>query len=422
MTTHRSRTSVRPTLRGGATLPVLALAAAFGGAFSVIPGGLSAQQEPILRGELPSMPEVRYLPSPPGLETTTFASGLEVIWALDFASDGRLFLTERPGRIRVVGAGGTLEPQPWATLDVVHEGESGLMGLALHPNFPTEPWVYVMYTARTPDGMENRVSRIREVGGRGGEEEILLGGIPVAGNHSGGTLRFGPDGMLYIAAGDTFDRDRATNLDDLAGSVLRLTPQGAVPPDNPFPGNPIWAYGVRNPHGLDFQPGTGQLFAADHGPSGEDGARAHDRLIILEAGRHHGWPAVIGAAGDARYVDPFLTFVPASPPGDLRFYDADLMPELRGDLFVSVLGFTPVGAQNLMRVRFQDPADPLRVTAIERWFNDEAGNPVYGRLRGLAVGPDGALYVGTSNRDGRSFGRTPDPQDDRILRIAPAGR
>jgi len=384
-------------------------------------GDAAAQDQEIIRGDLPPMPEITYHPEPEGLQVETFISDLEVVWAMQFAPDGRLFLTERPGRVRVVSADGTLDPEPWATFNVLHEGESGLMGLALHPDFPSEPWVYLMYTAQLDNGIENRVVRLRELDGRGVEEEILVGEIPATGNHSGGSLFFGPDGMLYVATGDVFQRERSADLDDLAGKVLRITPEGAVPGDNPFPGNPVWAYGLRNPHGFDIQPGTGRLFAADHGPTGEDGTRHHDRVIVLEEGRHHGWPAVVGAPGIEDYVDPFLTFVPASPPGDILFYDADLMPELRGDLFISVLGFTAQGAQTLLRVRFEDPSDPQFPTTVERWFHDGEGNSIYGRLRGMTVGPDGALYIGTSNLDGRLFAGSPREGDDRILRIFPAG-
>src|SRR5690606_26761828 len=120
------------------------------------------------------------------------------------------------------------------------------------------------------------------------------------------------------------------------------------------------------------------------------------------------------------YVDPILTFAPnSSPPGDVIFYDGDLMPELQGDLFVSVLGFQPLERQNLMRIRFQDPADPTRPTAIERWFNTADGQTQYGRLRALTVGPEGAIYVGTSNRDGRQFAADFREAPDRILRIVP---
>jgi glucose/arabinose dehydrogenase len=382
-------------------------------------------QETIIRGELPPMPEPTYHPAPEGVRVETVATGLVAVWALQFAPDGRLFFTEREGRVRTISAGGVLDPEPWLAAEdrVLFRGESGVMGLALHPRFAEEPWVYVMYTSQENGTPQNRISRFREVDGRAGEEQVLFDGLAVqvpGGSHSGGTLRFGPDGMLYASTGDAFERDRSEDLDDAAGSVLRLTPEGAVPSDNPIPGNPIWAYGLRNVHGIDWQPGTGAVFAADHGPTGEDGTRFHDRVIVLQEGAHHGWPRVIGAPGLPEYVDPILTFVPSAPPGDLLFYDADLMPQLRGDLFVSILGFQPAAAQALLRVRFQDPDRPQFPTAMERWFTDGEGNSVHGRLRGMTVGPDGALYVGTSNRDGRQLAReTIREDDDRILRIVP---
>lgn len=374
-------------------------------------------------GDPPAMPQESHLPSPLGVEVEVYASGLEIVWGLEFAPDGRLFLTERPGRIRVVSPGGRLEPRPWKTLDnVYHRQESGLLGLALHPEFPEEPWVYVMYTARTENGIENRISRIREEDDRGAGEEVLFDGLAARGNHSGGRIRFGPDGMLYVGTGEAFERRRAQDLEDPAGSILRLTPEGRIPDDNPWAGNPAWAYGLRNVHGLTWHPETGRMFAADHGPSGEGGVRHRDRILVIEPGENYGWPEVVGAAGVPEYEDPILVFIPAAPPGDLLFYDGELMPDFHGDLFFSVLGFGPRGAQTLMRIRFQDADDPTRPTGIERWFNDEEGNAVYGRLRGMTVGPDGALYVGTSNRDGRERAVGPREGDDRILRILPADR
>jgi glucose/arabinose dehydrogenase len=389
------------------------------------PAVLQGQQS-IIRGELPPMPEPTFHAEPAGVRVETVATNLVAVWAMQFAPDGRMFVSEREGRVRILRPDGTLDPEPWLDIAnrVLFRGESGLMGLALHPRFPEEPWVYLMYTSLEDDVRQNRISRFREVNGRAGQEEILMDGIPAQqtelASHSGGTLRFGPDGMLYAATGDVFEMHRSEDLDDVAGSVLRLTPEGTVPADNPFPGNPIWAYGLRNVHGIAWQPGTGAVFAADHGPTGEDGARFHDRVVVLEAGAHHGWPRVIGAAGLDEYVDPILTFVPAAPPGDILFYDADLMPQFRGDLFLSILGFQPAAAQALLRVRFQDPERPQVPTAMERWFNDGEGNSVHGRLRALTVGPDGSIYVGTSNLDGRQLARdTIVPEDDRILRIVP---
>lgn len=388
-------------------------------------GSAAIAQNEIIRGAIPPMPEISYHPSPAGFQVDEFVSDLQVVWTIRFLPDGRLMVAERPGRVRLISADGVLDRQPWLSVEdrVFFQGESGLTGLALHPDYPAVPWVYVMYTYISDSGPLNRISRFTEVNGRAGDETVLLDGLAAqarGGSHSGGTLQFGSDGMLYIATGDAFERQRSNDLNDPAGAVLRLTPEGTVPADNPWPGNPIWAHGLRNPHGLAWQPSTGRLFTGDHGPTGEDQLMAHDRIVILEGGRHHGWPIMVGAAGNPDYVDPILTFVPSSPPGDVMFYSADLMPSLQNDLFVSVLGFQPAERQNLMRIRFQDPANPTRPTAIERWFNDENGNSVYGRLRALATGPDGAIYVGTSNHDGRQMNASQRERPDRILRITPA--
>lgn len=366
---------------------------------------------PVL-GELPLAPLERYYANPPGVTVETFLEGLDVVWGLEFAPDGRLFLTEKSGRIRVTSPDGTLDPTPWATLNDVNAEirERGLFGLALHPEFPEEPWVYVMYAYDIAgDRTANRVSRFREVNGRGAEEQILLDDIPGATTHNGGRLRFGPDGMLYLGTGDARDRRRAQNLENLGGSILRLTPEGEVPDDNPWPGNPIWAYGFRNTTGLAFRPGDGTMFAADHGPTVEWEPRigAYDELNIIEKGANYGWPLVVGAPGDPSYVDPILSWIPSVPPGDLIFHN--------GDLFLSALW-----SEALIRIQFDDPADPNRVTGVERWFNTQVWRDgvlpesVYGRLRALAVGPDGALYLGTTNRDGRL---EPRAGDDRVLRI-----
>lgn len=367
-------------------------------------------------GELPAAPAEQFLPSPPGIIVEPWITGLEAIWTLQFAPDGRLFLTEKFGRVRIVSARGELDPAPWTSIDVMREGgEGGLMGLALHPAFPREPWVYVMYTTYKGGRPVNRVTRFREVNGRGAAEQVILDDLPAALNHNGGRLIFGPDRMLYISAGDAYHPMAAQDLSSPSGAILRLTPDGKIPPDNPFAGNPIWAYGLRNPNGLAFRPGTGTLFAGDHGPTSEWGPPRimdRDELNIIRKGANYGWPLVVAAAGQKELVDPLLSWIPSTPPGALVFYNADLMPQLEGDLFYSSLA-----GQALLRIRFQDTRSPDRVTAIERWFNTgPRGQSVYGRLRGMTVGADGAIYIGTSNRDGRGFARS---GDDRILRIRP---
>ena len=389
-------------------LPFIIVLAALGGSF----GAAQAQDDRPVMGNLPVFPLEVYHLNPPGVTVDTVAEGLDVVWSLEFASDGRLFLTEKAGRVRIVNVNGDLDPVPWVTVQNVTAEirENGLNGLALHPNFPDEPWVYVMYTVdRGDEQVTNRVSRFREVDGRGGEEQILLDDIPGATTHNGGRIEFGPDGMLYVGTGDARDRTRAQNLDNLGGSILRLTPEGDVPVDNPWPGNPIWAYGFRNPLGIAFRPSDGQLFVADHGPTVEWEPRigAFDEINIVEKGANYGWPRVVGAPGVAGYVDPILSWIPSVPPGDLIFHD--------GDLYLSALW-----SEALVRIRFQDSADPNHVTGVERWFNARvwrdgvASESLYRRVRALTVGLDGAIYLGTSNRDGRL---EPEPFDDRVLRI-----
>lgn len=389
-------------------LPSITLIAVLGASV----GATQAQDDRPIMGNLPTFPLEVYHLNPPGVTVETIAERLDVVWSLQFAPDGRLFLTEKAGRVRIIDPSGELDPTPWVSVQNVTAEirENGLNGLALHPDFPAEPWVYVMYTVdRGGEQVTNRVSRFREVDGRGGEEEILLDDIPGATTHNGGRIKFGPDGMLYIGTGDARDRRRAQNLENIGGSILRLTPEGDVPSDNPWPGNPIWAYGFRNPTGIAFRPEDGQLFVADHGPTVEWEPRigAFDEINIVEKGANYGWPIVVGAPGVDGYVDPILSWIPSVPPGDLIFHN--------GDLYVTALW-----SEALIRARFEDASDPNRVTGVERWFTTRvwrAGVPsesLYRRVRALTVGPDGAIYMGTSNHDGRL---EPEPFDDRVLRI-----
>ncbi|HEY5623943.1 MAG TPA: PQQ-dependent sugar dehydrogenase [Gammaproteobacteria bacterium] len=365
-----------------------------------------------IEGPLPLAPFERYYPNPEGVTVETLLTGLDVVWSLEFSSDGRLFLTEKAGRIRVVNPGQGLDSTPWAVIGGVNAEirERGLFGLALHPEFPEEPWVYVMYAYDAgPDWTANRVSRFREVNGRGIDEEILLDALPGATTHNGGRIKFGPDGMLYVGTGDARDRRRSQDLEDPAGAILRIEDDGDIPRDNPFEDSPVYAYGFRNPTGIAFRPSDGALFVADHGPTVEWEPRigAYDELNIVEAGANYGWPIVVGAPADPHFVDPILSWIPSVPPGDMVW---------RGDeLFLSALW-----SEALIRVQFEDPANPNRPTSVERWFNDRVyrdgvlPESRFGRLRALTVGPDGALYLGTTNRDGRL---EPRQGDDKVLRI-----
>lgn len=353
------------------------------------------------------MPAQYRVADPEEVRVDTFASDLEVPWSLAFAPDGRLFISERPGRIRVV-EDGILVPEAWATLAVRAAGEGGLMGLALDPNFTVEPWVYVCFTFNDGGAVQNRIIRIREVDAHGSNQEILVPRFPGANIHDGCRLKFGPDGKLYATSGDAAQRSQAQDLGSVAGKILRLEPDGSIPSDNPFGGSYVYSYGHRNPQGLAFDPDTGRLFETEHGPSGEIGIGNYDEVNIIAPGVNYGWPNAVGAPGVASLRDPLLAYPErAVPPAGATFYSGRLIPQWAGNLL-----FATLGSRHLQRVVIG--AD-VQVIALERLFEIDNGVGVYGRLRDVIEGPDGALYVATSNRDGRG---TPAEDDDRILRLS----
>jgi glucose/arabinose dehydrogenase len=357
----------------------------------------------------PDPPPVAVFPTRSGarLEAATFVAGLEVPWSMAFTSPRRLLVTERPGRLRVVEDGALLA-KPLAVLDDVEaRGESGLMGIALAPDYERSRLLYLAYAYDAPPGIAVRVARYRDDGDRLSDRRVLVEGIPAARFHAGCRLRFGPDGKLYVTTGDATRREIAQDPQSLGGKTLRLEPDGGVPADNPFPGSPVYSLGHRNSQGLDWDPRSGLQYQTEHGPSGFDGPGGGDEVNLVEAGKNYGWPIVHHRESRPGLVSPVLEYTPAVAPSGASFCRGNLLPTFRGDFF-----FATLRGERLIRVRF-DPADPRRVIETEELFDG-----VYGRLRDVVSGPDGALYVATSNRDGR--GR-PHRGDDRILRIVETG-
>jgi glucose/arabinose dehydrogenase len=336
----------------------------------------------------------------------TVVGNLEVPWSIVFAPDGRMFFTERPGRVRVF-ENGKLRPQPFFTVpDVEPRGESGLMSLALHSQFSSNHFVYLSY-AYSAGETQVRVVRYRETPAGFTDRKVILENIPAAQFHAGCRLRFGPDGKLYITTGDATDRELAQRLDSIAGKILRLNDDGTVPSDNPFVGRAnarpeIWAYGSRNAQGIDFQPGTNLLFETEHGPSGFDGPGGGDEVNIIDRGKNYGWPVIHHRASQAGMESPLLEYTPACAPASGVFYRGSQLAQFKGNFFFGCLR-----GERIIRVAL----DGRRVISQENLLENK-----YGRIRDIAEGPDGFIYFSTSNRDGRG---TPASDDDRIMRLVP---
>ncbi|SIQ91478.1 PQQ-dependent sugar dehydrogenase [Halanaerobium kushneri] len=359
-------------------------------------------QAEIRVGEFPQNIDDEYLQSPDNINVETWQQNLNVPWELVFLPESnRALVTERGGRVLEV-IEGELQPESYLTIDIVSRGEGGLLGMAHHPDFSEHPYIYLMYTYTSDSGEQyNRVSRFKDQSTQAGEEEIIIDQIPAGNYHDGGRIAFGPDDMLYITTGDTFNREIAQDLNNLGGKILRLTPTGEIPEDNPFNNSPVYSLGHRNPQGLAWHPETGDLFISDHGPSGEDGLRAKDRVKVVEAGSNFGWPDKIGYFENSEYANPLIMWENAVPPSGMIFY--------QGYLYLGTLR-----SQSLVRISLKIENNNYSVKKIEHLFNDGRGDSIYGRIRTAVVGPDGYLYFLTNNRDGRG---SPRENDDKILRF-----
>ena len=331
----------------------------------------------------------------------TVVTNLEIPWSMAFAPDGRLFVTERPGRVRIFDITGGGSEVALTLTDVYTEGEAGLLGLALDPQFSQNGLVYLYQSARlSAGGPVNRVVRYREAGSRLAERVVLLDNIPAARIHDGGRIRFGPDGLLYITAGDAANTGRAQDLASTAGTILRITRDGTTPRDNPF-GSPIYSYGHRNPQGLDWHPATGDLWASEHGNIG------NDEVNVIDAGANYGWPRIEGSSQTMAGMRTPITFYnPAIAPSGASFYRGGRFPRFINNMFIGTLRGT-----HLLRL-VVDSSPQRRLMSQERLLEGR-----FGRIRDVVAAPDGHLYFCTNNRDGRG---SPASSDDRILRLVPA--
>jgi aldose sugar dehydrogenase len=335
----------------------------------------------------------------------TVVGGLEVPWSIVWAPDGRMIFTERPGRVRVFEKGALRQKPLFVVPDVEQTGETGLMSVALHPQFSTNQLVYLSYGYGS-GGSRVRVVRYRETAEGFVDRKVIIEDIPAAQFHAGCRLRFGPDGKLYITTGDATRRELAQKLDSIAGKTLRLNDDGTVPQDNPFVGQKnarpeIWTIGHRNAQGMDWQPESNLMFQTEHGPSGFDGPGGGDEVNIVEKGKNYGWPIIHHTQTREGLESPLLEYTPACAPASGMFYRGSAFPKFKGNFFFGCLR-----GEMLIRVVL----DGRKVLGQEGIVKE------YGRIRDVAEGPDGAIYFSTSNRDGRG---KPASDDDRIMRLVP---
>lgn len=365
--------------------------------------------------------------APPVVDT--IAAGLEVPWDIAFLPDGRALVTERPGRIRVIPAQGRLEAEPWAELPVHAPAgsEVGLMGIDLGPG---GEHAYVVATVARPSSHLLRRIRdrlLRSLGpDRGQPITLTVYRIPVRGAgprdvepvvrgvasgylHGGGALRFGPDGLLYVSNGDALDHWWAQSPASSRGKILRWTRDGSVPESNPTPGSPVYAKGIRHVQGIAWHPAARHPLVIDHGPSGlesEDFRTDDDELSVASPGANLGWPIVTGASQGGGLTSPLAVWTPALAPAGLAIYRGG-HAVWDGSVFVTGLR----GASLRRLAMAWDDEDRPQVLCEETLLPD-----AFGRLRAIRQAPDGSLWVGTSNRDGRGIPRL---GDDLILRIRP---
>ena len=338
----------------------------------------------------------------PGVGIEVVAGKLKIPWSIDWTPDWTALFTERGGDLRII-RDGILLPDPIFSVDVNDDAEGGLLGIAVDPEFEENQYIYLYQTYKTDGTTLNKVVRYTLANVTVSEDLVLVDGIPGASYHDGGRIQFGPDGNLYITTGDAGNPSLAQDLDSLAGKILRITREGAIPQDNPFSNSAVWSWGHRNPQGMDWD-GSGNLIATEHGPSGERG-EAHDEINLILPGANYGWPETVGDESMEGMQDPLLhTGSETWAPSGSEFYDGDMIPGWTGKYFVANLR-----------------GEHLRMIDLDLSNNGTHSHEglfegQFGRLRDVQTGPDGFLYLLTSNRDGRG---SPVSNDDRILKIVP---
>ena len=322
-------------------------------------------------------------------DTEVVAQNLDIPWEIAFLQSGDLLVTERSGKLLKIGS----ETKVIKEIEGVrHVGEGGLLGLTLHPNFSVNNFIYLYSTTQDSNGISNRVERYRFSNDTLSERKVILEKIKGSSNHDGGRIAFGPDGYLYITTGDAESPNLAQDKNSLNGKILRIKDDGSIPEDNPF-GNAVYSLGHRNPQGLAWDK-NGPLWETEHGPSGIQ--TGNDEVNIIIKGGNYGWPTIKGDQTKKGLISPIIQSGTKDTwaPSGMAYYDGSLFfSGLRGEALYEA------------KIRNGNKLDLLT------HFKQE-----FGRIRAVVLGPDGYLYLSTSNQDGRGRVRE---GDDKIIKINP---
>ncbi|MDQ7949325.1 MAG: PQQ-dependent sugar dehydrogenase [Pedobacter sp.] len=320
---------------------------------------------------------------PVELKTKTVASELSNPWELIYGPDNMIWFTEKAGKIsRLNPQNGTITPL-YTIADVRVNGEGGLLGMALHPDFASNPYVYVVYDYGT--SYKGKVVRFTYAGNTLTSPQVLLDQIPAASIHNGSRLLISGN-KLWITTGDASDQSAAQNINSLSGKILRINLDGSIPADNPYANNPVWSYGHRNPQGL-VQVGN-KLFSSEHGPDSDD------EINIIEKGRNYGWPNIKGFCNETneqsfcsanQVVQPLIVWTPTIAPSGLSYYSSNYIPQFKNSLLLALLKDS-----KLMQLKLDDAQ--TKIVATQNFYMNE-----FGRIRAICQSPEGKIYFCTSN-------------------------
>lgn len=336
-------------------------------------------------------------------ELVPVAENLEVPWSAVFTSPARLLVAERPGRVVVIENGNKKSEPLHVFEEVASNSEEGLMGMTLDPHYLENKYVYFAYAYQKDGKQAVRIVRLTDEGERLSNEQVIIEGIPAAQYHAGTRIAFGPDQKLYITTGDATDKGTPQNLESLGGKILRLNADGSIPEDNPFEGKPVFSYGHRNSQGIAWDTRTGEMYATEHGPSIFDGPAGGDEVNHIMPGSNYGWPLVSHREKATDMEDPLIVFTPAVAPAGMLFYTGTQLPQ-----FTDTLLFAGLKGEGLYQVVLEDN-DPDKVEEYQKIKGIDVG-----RIRDVFQGPDGNVYIMTSNRDGRG---KPTANDDKIYKL-----